>query len=239
MTSKDQGTTGMMSLAASFSKKVSITNEPVSFSFSFDLSDDDEEDEESKRKSALKKKNRNKNKKMKKKANKIMKKNNNNNPSNDNTDSAITEPQSVPEPSLHTPASYSSDNDCSNNKNITTNTPILLHATATTCTAAGSGSGSRSLKASHSGSPKKKDKEKEKDSPSGLHVISSRDPELSEEQRKLRRFGKGLNVSIIGPPRKKKVVVDWTQIPPGFGFGLGGIVHANGYVLHASSILAI
>jgi hypothetical protein len=45
-------------------------------------------------------------------------------------------------------------------------------------------------------------------------MISSRDPELCEEQRKLRKFGKGLNVSIIGP--RKKITADWKRIPPGF-----------------------
>lgn len=87
-------------------------------------------------------------------------------------------------------------------------TPTPASTTATTAATTVCDKCSVSVSGIGKGSASKKE-------PPGFRVISSHDPELTEEERKLRRFGKGLNVSIIGP--KKKVMANWTQIPPGFG----------------------
>lgn len=229
----------MNTLAAAFSKKVSIVDESSSFSFSFDLTDprDQDDDDSSKSKAAaLKKKMKNKNKKKKKKAKQLL-----TDPSitNGHSDVVITESQSQCEsppaapsfPSPPTPTNrdmnsvVSLDQSNSNSSQVYANTTALPSATVTA--AASGGGGGVSVQASHSHSSQSK--HKDSSSPpgaTGLHVISCRDPELTEEQRKLRRFGKGLNVSIIGP--KKKVVADWTRVPPGFGamdrYGCGCVV---------------
>lgn len=39
--------------------------------------------------------------------------------------------------------------------------------------------------------------------------ISIKDPELTEEERRTRKFGNGINLSVIGPPKAKRVITKW------------------------------
>ena len=45
----------------------------------------------------------------------------------------------------------------------------------------------------------------------GPSILSHRDPELSEEQKSIRKFGKGINVSAIGPRKALHKDQNWVQ----------------------------
>jgi hypothetical protein len=210
----------MQSLAASFSKtslRAQVSDPPSSFAFSFDLHEDEDElvsecvsegvSESTTAGTSAKKKKKNNKKKKKKKATATASECVSECVSEDTkADSTETVPATDPDSLAQSLTHMSSPSTPTAPRH---NIAKIAHTPHNT-----------SLIATHTHTPTHTHTQvavavaHDSSSP-GPHVISSKDPELGEEQRRLRRFGRGLNVSAIGPHTRKRVL-HWTAVPPGF-----------------------
>lgn len=76
-------------------------------------------------------------------------------------------------------------------------------------------------------------KEKAKKDPSSIRFKSHKDPELSEAEARVRRFGNGVNLTAIGPPRRRSNWLPTSALDAGNGGSICDVSEMEG-PLHTS-----